>query len=133
MFGAIHYETGQVHHYEVEQANVTAWIRFLAMLLESYPTGKIVLILDNSRIHHARALQSFLQKHRCLELVFLPPYSPDLNLMEGVWKWLKSDIINNVFFKKFYQIRLHVTKFMTPDLTFYYSPVTANCLMRSPT
>ncbi|MFK4473572.1 transposase [Paenibacillus sp. RC73] len=112
LFGAIHYETGQVHHYEVEQANVAAWIRFLTMLLEAYPTGKIVLILDNSRIHHARALQPFLQKHRRLELVFLPPYSPDLNLMEGVWKWLKSDVINNVFFKKFYQIRLHVTKFM---------------------
>jgi hypothetical protein len=30
-----------------------------------------------------------------VELVFLPPYSPELNIVEGLWKWLKSDIINN--------------------------------------
>jgi len=35
-----------------------------------------------------------------------------INLMEGVWKWLKSDVIHNVFFSKFYRIRLHVTAFM---------------------
>ncbi|WP_265331497.1 transposase [Enterococcus durans] len=29
--------------------------------------------------------------------MFLPPYSPQLNLMEGVWKWLKESVINNVF------------------------------------
>ncbi|PFY36500.1 hypothetical protein COI63_35135 [Bacillus toyonensis] len=30
-------------------------------------------------------------------MVFLPPYIPDLNLIEGLWKWLKSNIIHNVF------------------------------------
>ncbi|MDG4625546.1 transposase [Enterococcus faecium] len=30
--------------------------------------------------------------------MFLPPYRPQLNLMEGVWKWLKESVINNVFF-----------------------------------
>ncbi|WP_311395242.1 transposase [Enterococcus faecium] len=32
-----------------------------------------------------------------MALIFLPPYSPQLNLMEGVWKWLKESVINNVF------------------------------------
>ncbi|MCR8636976.1 IS630 family transposase [Paenibacillus radicis (ex Xue et al. 2023)] len=112
LFGAINYETGQVHHREEEKADLTAWIRFLTQLLDVYSDGKIVMILDNSRIHHAADLQSFLHEHPRLKLVFLPPYSPELNLMEGVWKWLKSDVINNVFFNKFYRIRLHVTAFM---------------------
>lgn len=112
LFGAINYETGRVHHREEEKADVAAWIRFLSDILLAYPTGKIVLILDNSRIHHATILQPFLQEHPRLQLIFLPPYSPELNLMEGVWKWLKSDVINNVFFSKFYHIRLHVTAFI---------------------
>ncbi|MBT2763364.1 transposase [Paenibacillus sp. ISL-20] len=56
-----------------------AFIRFLEDLLSAYPNGKIAMILDNSRIHHATGLQPFLKKHPRLHLVFLPPYSPNLN------------------------------------------------------
>lgn len=64
------------------------------------------MILDNSRIHHAKPLEPFLleQKNR-LKFVFLPPYSPKLNLIEGFWEWLKSDIINNVFYNSAKEIR----------------------------
>ncbi|MEK4988117.1 MULTISPECIES: transposase [Paenibacillus] len=31
-------------------------------------------------------------------MVFLPPYSPNLNPVEGLWLWLKSNVANNVFF-----------------------------------
>ncbi|OKL35284.1 hypothetical protein BLL40_16170 [Domibacillus mangrovi] len=53
-----------------------------------YPTGQIVMILDNARIHHAKLIQPFLETNRgCLKLIFLPPYSPYLNLIEGWWKY----------------------------------------------
>ncbi|GGE02641.1 IS630 family transposase [Paenibacillus nasutitermitis] len=112
LFGAINYETGQVHHREEEKADVAAFIRFLEDLLTAYPTGKVALILDNGRIHHAKVLQPFLKKHPRLQLVFLPPYSPNLNPVEGLWLWLKADVVNNIFFEKFYKIRLHVSQFM---------------------
>ena len=42
------------------------------------------MILDNERIHHAKLIQPFLEEHQSrLKLVFLPPYSPELNLIEG--------------------------------------------------
>lgn len=77
------------------------------------PCGAIVIVLDNARIHHAKLLQPFLdeQKDR-LQLVFLPPYSPQLNIVEGLWKWLKSSVINNVFYSTVAQIRLSVGQFM---------------------
>ncbi|WP_260871104.1 transposase [Paenibacillus xylanexedens] len=37
-------------------------------------------------------------------------YSPELNPVEDLWKWLKQDIVNNVFFRMFYVNRSHVTK-----------------------
>ncbi|MGL6065099.1 MAG: transposase [Fusobacteriaceae bacterium] len=44
-------------------------------------------------------MQPFLNKNKLrLELMFLPPYSPELNLIEGLWGWMKSDIVNNRFF-----------------------------------
>lgn len=43
------------------------------------------MILDNALFHHGKLLQPFLEEHKDrLELVFLPLYSPDLNLMGGV-------------------------------------------------
>lgn len=56
------------------------------------------MILDNARIHHAKLLNDFLEGNKsCLELVFLPPYSPNLNKIEELWGWLKDSVINNVF------------------------------------
>ncbi len=69
------------------------------------------MILDNSKIHHAKLLKPFLEdvKDR-LELMFLPPYSPELNLIEGLWGSLKSSIINNSFFPTLPKVRVSVNK-----------------------
>ncbi len=40
---------------------------------------KLVMILDNSKIHHAKLLQEFLDKNKTwISLVFIPPYSPKI-------------------------------------------------------
>ena len=110
--GIIDYETGKVYVEESEEFNAEVFLKFLQMTLELYPTGKIVMILDNSKVHHAKLLQGFLDENKRLTLVFLPPYSPKLNIIEGLWGWLKDTCVNNVFFSKFYQIRIAVRKFI---------------------
>jgi putative transposase len=44
--------------------------------------------------------------------MFLPAYSPNLNLIEPFWKWLKNTVIYNVFYKHTYQIRKAVQEFV---------------------
>ncbi len=87
LLGVLNYETGHVYCQEEEKYDAQIFLNFLKNILEIYPTGKIVMILDNARIHHAKLLKPFLeeQKNR-LELVFLPPYSPKLNLIEGLYR-----------------------------------------------
>lgn len=71
------------------------------------------MILDNARIHHANIIQPFLKEHNNrLELVFLPPYSPQLNLVEGLWVWLMKSVIYNVVFSSVEEIRAVVNSFM---------------------
>jgi transposase len=51
----------------------------------------MAVILENARIHHAKLLQPFLKENEDnLQLMFLPPYSPNLNLIEGMWNMFKS-------------------------------------------
>lgn len=113
LIGTLNYETGEIFCLEKERYDAVVFLEFLEKTLEHHPNGKIVMVLDNARIHHARLIQPFLEEnqHR-LELVFLPPYSPQLNLIEGLWKWLKESVINNVFFPNVQKITLAVRAFL---------------------
>jgi transposase len=69
--------------------------------LERYcrPGRKTVVIIDNARYHHASLHESWRQQvadHFCLH--FLPPYSPELNPIERVWKLVRRRCLHNRYF-----------------------------------
>jgi putative transposase len=114
LLGVLNYETGHVYCKEEEQYDALAFKDFVEDILRLYPTGKIVMVLDNARIHHAKLLKPLLEENEeRLQLVFLPPYSPKLNLVEGLWKWLKQAVICNVFFPAVEAIREAVQGFLS--------------------
>lgn len=113
LLGTLDYETGEIFYTESDQYDAEVFLDFLKKVLEKYPTGKTVMVIDNARIHHAKLIQPFLEKNKNrLELMYLPPYSPKLNLIEGLWKWLKERIIYNVFYSTVSQIRANVIAFI---------------------
>jgi transposase len=112
LVSAVNYVTGKIIWREDVEYTAETFLKFLKQVLEAYPTGKIVMVLGNARTHHAKLLQPFLEETPRLCFVFLPPYSPELNIVEGLWKWLKSDVINNVFYHTIDDIRKNVRAFM---------------------
>jgi len=70
-------------------------IEVLRMIKEENGEKPIVMIIDNFSSHRAEAVQKEAEKLG-IHLVFLPPYSPDLNPIEFVWKSLKK-LISEVF------------------------------------
>lgn len=61
----------------------------------AYPDKKkIYLIVDNARYYKNKELRTYLRKRRCrIKIHFLPPYSPNLNLIERLWHFMKKYII----------------------------------------
>lgn len=113
LVGCLDYESGDIYCEEHDIYDAQTFLDFLENVLKRY-SGKIVMILDNARIHHAKLIQPFLLENiERLELIFLPPYSPNLNLIEGLWGWLKEKVINNVFYNKTYEIQKNVSDFLT--------------------
>ena len=55
---------------------------------ESNPEKPIIVILDNFRSHHSKAVKESAESLN-IKLIFLPPYSPDLNPIEFIWKSVK--------------------------------------------
>jgi transposase len=75
--------------------SVAQVIELLTRLRQRHPeTKKFILYLDNARYQHARAVREWIdaQKARGVEFVldFLPAYSPNLNLIERLWKFLRK-------------------------------------------
>jgi len=112
LMGILNYETGEIYVEENDKYDAAVFLSFLKNIASKY-SGKIVMILDNARIHHAKLLQDFLDEHKDrLTFMFLPPYSPDLNMIEELWGWLKNSVINNAFFESLDDIKEAVRGFL---------------------
>ena len=61
---------------------------FEQCLLKSIPKYSVI-ILDNATFHRKAKLYALAEESEC-EVLFLPPYSPDLNPIENFWAWLKK-------------------------------------------
>lgn len=69
----------------------------LEEIRRDYPDGKrIVIILDNASYNRAYCVRE-KAKELNIKLMFLPPYSPNLSLIERVWKFLKKTLQNTYF------------------------------------
>ncbi len=60
----------------------------------------ITMVMDNARYQHCELVQNYA-KELNIELLFLPSYSPNLNLIERVWKWVKKDCLYCKYYEKF--------------------------------
>ncbi|WP_328140622.1 transposase [Priestia megaterium] len=57
--------------------------------------------------------REFLREEgQCFHFIYLPPYSPQLNPIERLWKWLKDTVIANVFHKDRNDIIQAITRFV---------------------
>ena len=71
-----------------ERNRAEDFISFLEKVRKANPEKRIAIILDNFRTHHAKKVKDEAEKLDIV-LVYLPPYSPDLNPIENVWKSVK--------------------------------------------
>jgi transposase len=102
LFGSVNPISGECIVQQAERGNAITFKKYLKKVLNTYKNsnGKIYMILDNVRFHHAKILKPFLQKHKDkLELIFLPAYSPDLNPIERVWWYMRKKITHNRYIK----------------------------------
>lgn len=74
-------------------------IDFLKLLKEKFGDKPIAIILDNARYQHCFLVTTFA-KSLGIHLLFLPPYSPNLNIIERLWKFTKKEILYAKYYNK---------------------------------
>jgi transposase len=83
---------------QYETINAESIISFMDKIRAKYDTKMVHLILDQSGYHRAALVAEYAAKCN-IKLHFLPPYSPNLNPIERLWKVMNEEVRNNRFFK----------------------------------
>jgi transposase len=94
--GVLNIETMETVTYFSETINAEETIHLFDKIQATYPNKrKIHLILDNARYYKNKLIKAYLRKRKCrIKLLFLPPYSPNLNFIERLWHFMKKYIIS---------------------------------------
>lgn len=75
---------------------------------------KVTLVLDNARYQTCNAVKEAASKLD-IELLFLPPYSPNLNLIERLWKFVKRHALNSRYYSDFNDFKEAIVNALRPD------------------
>ena len=111
LHGAINAETHEVTIIESDTVDEESTIDLLETIRQKYfMASMIYLILDNARYHYSRKVQAYLEGKN-IKLVFLPSYSPNLNLIERLWKFFKKKVLYNQYHENITVFRLACIKF----------------------
>jgi len=88
---------------------------FLDEVKKAYPKAKIITIfLDNARYQRNYEVQEYA-KTLGIVLEYMPPYSPNLCLIERVWKFFKNKVIKNTYYESFQEFEGFCISFFSID------------------
>jgi transposase len=103
--GAYDIENHTVIIREDESINAQSTVALLEQMLREQPFGILYIILDNARYYRSQYVQEFLDKNHRLQFIFLPAYSPNLNIIERLWKFVKKKVTYNKYYETFLEFR----------------------------
>ena len=98
VYGFLNLKNGCEHAFIGDGANSEETIKALKKIGTRYKSYKIVIIWDNAGWHKSKAIKAFLKSTKSnFHLINFPPYAPDLNPQEHVWKKARAQISHNKF------------------------------------
>ena len=96
---------------DCERINAQSTKDMYQLALEKHPEAeKIYIISDNARYYKNKELTEWIKDSKITQ-IFLPPYSPNLNLIERLWKFLRKKVINTEFYRTKELFREAINKF----------------------
>lgn len=112
LYGAVDVERMDVAYREEETINGKATVELLYKLEMKNPRAKVIYaILDNARYHHSKEVRKYV-KHSRIRLIYLPSYSPNLNLIERLWQFLHEEVLYNQYYAKFIEFKAACLSFL---------------------
>jgi transposase len=111
IYGALNYRTNKVSYKTGFAKNSVEFVGFLAQLAQEYRGRHCVLVLDNATYHTSGIVRQFLDElSDVFQVIWLPPYCPELNDIERIWKYVKGASVANFYFGDADSLRQAITE-----------------------
>lgn len=94
-----------------DSVNAQSTQRLCRQLLRKHPGKTIYLICDNAGYNRNKDLQEWAKWQR-VEFVFLPAYSPNLNLIERLWRFMRKKVIDSIYYDTYAKFRHAIIDFL---------------------
>lgn len=104
LHGALNAATKETVILSEESINNDATIRLGEALLEKHPRSTLYVIFDNAKHYRSKTVLGHFC-HSRLKPIFLPPYSPNLNLIERLWLLFHKRILYNRYYPTFQEFQ----------------------------
>lgn len=114
--GAIALDNMEVIANEYKTVNAENMIEFFKNLEKNSTASKIHVICDNGRSNKNKAIQEYLKTSK-IEIHYLPPYSPNLNPIERLWKIMRERKTYNKCYESFEEFCTSIRKFFFNDIS----------------
>ena len=95
-FGALDAVSGQLHWVDQDRKLAVAFVAFLTQLAAVYPQQRLILAMDNVRMHNAKVVHHWLAANPRVEVLWLPKYAAhEVNPIERIWGLMKGAVAAN--------------------------------------
>ena len=111
-FGAVEVTEGAIIETVRKSAKVGSFLHLLDKIERHYPDDKVLIVMDNSAVHHSWKVGRFFDKKDKMTPLYAPPYSPELNPEEYVHNFLRDKLLNNRNFSSTKQIGFAIDRFV---------------------
>lgn len=116
LFGSVNITDKNITYMESSVLNTKSFIKFLEQILSQDDSNPIVIVLDNASYHKSLELVIWnfineLNSSRRIVFKYLPPYCPEENIVEWLWRELKTKVTRSRLFKSTIQLRKAVIGF----------------------
>jgi transposase len=95
LYGFLNLKTGAQHTFITEWQNMYITVEVLQKLRRIYPTQKLLLVWDNCGWHRGSKVMEWIKQDGNTSTLYFPPYTPELNPQEHVWKAGRKAITHN--------------------------------------
>ncbi len=109
--GACNVENAEVIIHEDVSVNAQSTVQLFDKMQVHQPKGNINVIADNAKYYRSNLVSEYLKKNERIKLIFLPPYSPNLNLIERLWKFYKKQVLYDKYYETFKEFKLKTKNF----------------------
>lgn len=119
-YGFLNVQSGEAFAYKTPTQTGEMTISVLKKLAKVYPHKRIVIVWDNASWHKSQAVRDFLSTTNQFKLYNFPPYAPELNPQEHIWKEVREKVLNNRLIKDLESVAKEALDFIN-NAIFKYS------------